>query len=188
METIATLEKNLNELKEQRAKEIKNLINSEDVKVLIIKDDFVSIKAETMEDIKKALNGLKPTEKGYDVETAQRYIDIIPNFYKLTLVNGYNSRELRIEFQAEGVKYRLTIDIKNVSEEFKAKFLREQKRHLYETETVFVNIPAHFKKFKAITVQSFSFDFNYKYIKYYGGNIVLLDSAAIDEIINFLKK
>ena len=188
METITALENNLKEVKEQRANEIKNLINSEDVKILNIDDNFATIKAETMEDIKKALNGLKPTEKGYNVETAQRYIDFIPNFYKLTLKNGYYSRELKIEFKAEGFEYRVTIDMKNISEEFKMKFLREQKRHLYDSETVFVNIPAHFKKFKAITVQSFSFDFNYKYIKYYGGNIVLLDSGAIDEIINFLKK
>ena len=188
MKTITALENNLNEAEEKRANEIKNLINSEDVKVLIISDDFVSIKVETMEDSKKVLNGLKPTEKGYNIETAQRYIDFIPNFYKLTLVNGYYNRELKIEFKAGGVKYRLTIDMKHISEEFKAKFLREQKRHLYDSETVFVNIPAHFKKFKAITVQSFSFDFNYKYIKYYGGNIVLLDSEAINEIINFLKK
>ena len=186
MTTITALENNLKEAKQQRQNEIKNLINSEGVKILIISDDFVSIKAETMEDMKKALNSLKPTEKGYSVDTALKHVDFIPNFYKLTLKNGYYSRELKIEFTAEGVKYWLTIDVKNISEEFKAKFLREQKRHLYETETVFVNIPAHFKKFKAITVQSFSF--NYKYIEYYGGNIVLLDSAAIDEIINFLKK
>ena len=188
METIATLKNSLKNAEEKRANEIKNLINSESVKILIIDDNFISIKAETMEDVKKALNGLKPTEKGYNIETAQRYIDFIPNFYKLTLVNGYNNRELKIEFKAGGVKYILTIDTKHISEEFKAKFLREQKRHLYDTETVFVNLPAHFKKFKAITVQSFAFDFNYKYIKYYGGNIALLDSEAIDEIINFLKK
>ena len=188
METIATLKNSLKEAKEKRANEIKNLVNSEDVKISIIDDNFISIKAETMGDVEKVLNGLKPTEKGYNVETATKYIDFIPNFYKLTLVNGYYSRELRIEFKAEGVKYWLTIDVKNISEEFKAKFLREQKRHLYDTETVFVNIPAHFKKFKAITVQSFYFDFTYKYMKYYGGNIVLLDSTAIDEIINFLKK
>ena len=72
MKTIATLEKNLKEVKEQRVNEIKNLINSESVKILIISDDFVSIKAETMEDIKKALNSLKPTEKGYNIETTQR--------------------------------------------------------------------------------------------------------------------
>ena len=188
MKTITALEKNLKEAKQQRQNEIKNLINSECVKISIISDDFVSIKAETMEDMKKALNSLKPTEKGYNIETAQRYIDFIPNFYKLTLVNGYYKRELKIEFTVAGVAYRLTIDLKNISEEFKAKFLREQKRHLYDTETVYVNIPAHFKKFKAIKVQSFSFDLNYKYIKYYGGNIVLLDSEAINEIINFLKK
>ena len=188
MATITALENNLKEAKQQRENEIKNLINSEGVKILIISEDFVSIKAETMEDMKKALNSLKPTEKGYNVETALKYIDFIPNFYKLTIVNGYYKRELKIEFTAEGVKYWLTIDMKHISEEFKAKFLREQKRHLYDTETVFVNIPAHFKKFKAITVQSFAFDFTYKYIKYYGGNIVLLDSGAIDEIINFLKK
>ena len=188
MTTIATLEKNLKEAKKQRENEIKNLINSEDVKILIMSDDFISIEAKTMEDIKKALNSLKPTEKGYNVETAQNYIDFIPNFYKLTIVNSYYKRELKIEFTAEGVKYRLIIDVKNISEEFKAKFLREQKRHLYETETVFVNIPAHFKKFKAIKVQSFSFDFTYKYIKFYGGSIVLLDSEAINEIINHLKK
>ena len=188
MATITALENNLKEAKQQRHNEIKNLINSEGVKISIISDDFVSIKAETMEDIKKALNGIKPTEKGYNVETAQRYIDFIPNFYKLTIVNGYNRRELKIEFTAEGVKYWLTIDFKNLSEDFKMKYFREQKRHLYDTETVFVNIPAHFKKFKAITVQSFAFDFTYKYIKYYGGNIVLLDSEAINEIINFLKK
>ena len=188
METIATLKNSLKEAEEKRANEIKNLINSESVKISIIDDNFISIEAKTKEDIKKSLNSLKPTEKGYNVETAQRHIDFIPNFYKLTLVNGYYSRELKIEFKAEGVRYWLTIDMKNISEEFKAKFLREQKRHLYDTETVFVNMPAHFKKFKSITVQSFAFDFNYKYIKYYGGNIVLLDSGAIDEIINFLKK
>ena len=188
MTTITALEKNLKEAKQQRQNEIKNLINSECVKISIISDDFVSIKAETMEDMKKALNSLKPTEKGYNIETARGYIDFIPNFYKLTLVNGYYSRDLKIEFTAGGVKYWLTIDVKDISEEFKAKFLREQNRHLYDTETVFVNIPAHFKKFKSITVQSFSFDFNHKYIKYHGGNIVLLDSGAIDEIINFLKK
>ena len=188
MKTIATLKNSLKAAEEKRENEIRNLINSESVKILIISDDFVSIKAERMEDMKKALNGLKPTEKGYNIETTQRYIDFIPNFYKLTLVNGYYKRELKIEFTVAGVAYRLTIDLKNISEEFKAKFLREQKRHLYDTETVFVNIPAHFKKFKSITVPSFSFDFNYKYIKYYGGNIVLLDSEAINEIINFLKK
>ncbi len=188
MKTIATLKNSLKEAEEKRANEIKNLINSESVKILIIDDNFISIKAETMEDMKKSLNSLKPTEKGYSVDTAQGHIDFVPNFYKITIKNGYYSRELKIEFKAEGVEYRLNIDIKNLSEDFKMKFLREQRRHLYETETVFVNIPAHFKEFKAITVQSFSFDFNYKYIKYYGGNIVLLDSAAIDEIINFLKK
>ena len=188
MKTIATLEKNLKDAKKQRENEIKNLINSEDVKILIISDDFISIEAKTMEDVKKALNGIKPTENGYSAETATKIIDIIPNFYKLTIVNGYNRRELKIEFTAEGVRYCLIIDVKNISEEFKAKFLREQRRHLYETETVFVNIPAHFKKFKAIKVQSFSFDFTYKYIKFYGGSIVLLDSEAINEIINHLKK
>ena len=188
MTTITALENNLKEAKQQRENEIKNLINSEGVKILIISEDFVSIKAETMEDVKKALNGLKPTEKGYSVDTALEHIDFIPNFYKLTIVNGYYNRELKIEFTAEGVKYWLKIDFKNLSEDFKMKYFREQKRHLYDTETVFVNIPAHFKKFKAITVQSFAFDFTYKYIKYYGGNIVLLDSGAIDEIINHLKK
>ena len=188
METIATLKNNLKEAKEKREKEIKNLIKSESVKILIIDDNFVSIKAETMEDMKKALNSLKPTEKGYSVDTALKHIDFIPNFYKLTIVNGYNNRELKIEFTAEGVKYWLKIDFKNLSEDFKMKYFREQNRHLYDTETVFVNIPAHFNKFKAITVQSFSFDFNYKYIEYYGGNIVLLDNEAINEIINFLKK
>ena len=188
MTTITALANNLKEAKQQRQNEIKNLINSECVKISIISDDFVSIEAETMEDMKKALNSLKPTEKGYSVDTALEHIDFIPNFYKLTIVNGYRNRELKIEFTAEGVKYWLIIDVKNISEEFKAKFLREQKRHLYETETVFVNIPAHFNKFKAITVQSFEFDFNFKYIKYYGGNIVLLDNEAINEIINFLKK
>ena len=187
METIAALKNNLKEAKQQRQNEIKNIINSEGVKISIIDDNFVSIKAETMEDVKKVLNSLKPTEKGSSVDTVKQ-IAFIANFYKLTLNNGYYSRELKIEFTAEGVKYWLTIDVKNISEEFKAKFLREQKRHLYETETVFVNIPAYFKKFKAITVQSFSFDFNFKYIEYYGGNIVLLDSTAIDEIVNFLKK
>ena len=188
METIATLKNSLKEAKEKREKEIKNIINSESVKISIIDDNFISIKAETMEDIKKALNSIKPTAKGYSVDTALEHIDFIPNFYKLTIVNGYCNRELKIEFTAEGVKYWLIIDVKNISEEFKAKFLREQKRHLYDTETIFVNIPSHFKKFKAITVQSFAFDFTYKYIKYYGGNIVLLDSEAINEIINFLKK
>ena len=188
MKTIATLENNLKESKEQRANEIKNLINSESVKILIIDDNFISIKAEIMEDVKKALNSIKPTEKGYNVDTAIKTIDFVPNFYKLTIVNGYYNRELKIEFTAEGVKYWLTIDFKNLSEDFKMKYFREQKRHLYDTETVYVNIPAHFNKFKDITVQSFAFDFSYKYIKYYGGNIVLLDSAAIDEIINFLKK
>ena len=188
MATITALENNLKEAKQQRQNEIKNLINSEGVKILIISDDFVSIKAETMEDMKKALNSLKPTEKGYSVDTALKHIDFIPNFYKLTIVNGYYNRELKIEFTAEGVRYWLKIDFKNLSEDFKMKYFREQKRHLYDTETVFVNIPAHFKKFKAITVQSFAFDFTYKYIKYYGGNIVLLDNEAINEIINFLKK
>ena len=188
METIATLKNNLKEAKEKREKEIKNLIKSESVKISIIDDNFVSIKAETMEDMKKALNSLKPTEKGYSVDTALKYIDFIPNFYKLTIVNGYNNRELKIEFTAEGVRYWLKIDFKNLSEDFKMKYFREQKRHLYDTETGFVNIPAHFKKFKAITVQSFAFDFTYKHIKYYGGNIVLLDNEAINEIINFLKK
>ena len=188
MTTITALENNLKEAKQQRENEIKNLINSEGVKISIISDDFVSIKAETMEDVKKALNSLKPTEKGYCVDTALEHIDFIPNFYKLTIVNGYYSRELKIEFTAEGVKYWLTIDFKNLSEDFKMKYFREQKRHLYDTETACVNIPAHFKKFKAITVQSFAFNFNFKYIKYYGGNIVLLDSGAIDEIINHLKK
>lgn len=188
MTTIATLKNRLKEAKEKRSNEIKNLINSESVKISIIDDNFISIKAETMEDMKKALNGLKPTEKGYNVDTAIKTIDFVPNFYKLTIINGYYNRELKIELKAEGVKYCLTIDFKNLSEDFKMKYFREQKRHLYETETVFVNIPAHFNKFKAITVQSFSFDFNYKYIKYYGGNIVLLDSGAIDEIIDYLKK
>ena len=185
METIATLKNNLKEAKEKRANEIKNLINSESVKISIIDDNFISIQAETMGDLKKVLNRIE------SMRLCAIYpfsVGCTPSLYQITIKNGYYRRELRIEFKAEGVKYWLTIDIKNVSEEFKAKFLREQKRHLYDTETVFVDIPAHFKKFKAIKVQSFSFDFNYKYIEYYGGDIVLLDSAAIDAIINFLKK
>ena len=115
MKTIATLEKNLKDAKKQRENEIKNLINSEDVKILIISDDFISIEAKTMEDVKKALNGIKPTENGYSAETATKIIDIIPNFYKLTIVNGYNRRELKIEFTQLFVKSIKVIQFQKMS-------------------------------------------------------------------------
>ena len=65
------------------------------------------------------------------------------------------------------------------------KFFTRTNRALYETETVFVNIPSHYKEFKNIRIPSYRFTQGEE-MNWYGGNKTLIDVEVIDSIINLI--
>ena len=67
-------------------------------------------------------------------------------------------------------------------------FFVNTSRKLYDTETVYVNIPSHYKAFKNIRIQSYRFAENDNVIGWYGGDITQLNSDVINKIINELLK
>lgn len=184
METLKDLKAQL----ENATKQIKNnysVITGVDVKNIgVCNDNFITFKAETLEDVKKVLTTLQPHKNSFKIDHKQPIF--LTTEYKIDIENNYYKRELRIAFEMlNEVLVWININIENLPQEFKEKHLKRSNRNLYDTETVYVNLQSHSKEFKEIKIPSY--EFNSNSVSWYGGNKTLINEQTIKDIINDIK-
>lgn len=113
---------------------------------------------------------------------------VFENLYRIDIKNDYYERILEISFYIENdFKIQIQINFNNISNGFLNRFFKLGKRHLYDTETVYVNIPAHYQKFKNISIPAYYFkDYTgcSDVINWYGGNITLINTELTNNIID----
>lgn len=193
---MKTIEKIVSELKEelrQAEQQQKNvwrdkvkLSNESDVNIF---DTFISYKCKNLNDISNVLKNLETfREMGNIKGSNKEYYTTSPTRYRINIKNNYHSRELQIIFGMLNIDIHIDIDFKHLPNEFINDFFVNTSRKLYDTETVYVNIPSHYKAFKNIRIQSYRFAENDNVIGWYGGDITQLNSDVINKIINELLK
>lgn len=184
--TLEQTKQVIRDLKAKRARTYSRITGLDKDKIGIVNDNFIVFNAKSLEDIKGVLTNLKPSVNSVIIKHGNDRYDLISN-YKIECINNFYNRQLKIVFVCMGVEFWIKIDIKDLPQEFADKFLHPFKRSLYSTESHYVNIPSHYKKFKDIRIDAYSFNSSYKNLSWYGGDITLICEEGIREIINYLK-
>jgi hypothetical protein len=180
MNTLKEIEIQKSELIESRKKSLSRITGIRPDQIGIISDDFVSFRCESMKDLRGCIDNIEPFKNGWEVKHTQTHY--ITSLYMVKICNGYQKRELRVEWENVGGKYWATVDIENLPVDFVARFMTATKRPLSSCETHYVSIPPHYKKFKEIRVRAFTF--GPIGLKWYGGDETLSDASAISAIID----
>lgn len=146
----------------------------------------VNFKCKNLDEVKKVLVNFKPYLNSFELDTTPKIYVSSP--YRIEIRNNYYDRMLLIRFNLiNNTNINIEIDFNNLQDtEMLYNYFSKTFRHLYTTETVYVNIPAHYKKFKDIRIPAISFKFG-NFIKWYGGNLTLTDEKTINDIINAVK-
>ena len=187
MSTIEQLELQLKNAKSELQKVWIRKVDSDDIKVMVFKDR-VLYTCQNICDVTKVLNAFEPYETSHVIDTTKK--SYINSPYRIDLVNDYYQCELNIDFYLiNHFEISIRIDFKHVPNFLFSQFFISTLRGLYDTETVYVNLPSHYKKFKDIRINSNMFkNANYTdIINWYGGNKTLLNSDKTHEIITYLK-
>jgi hypothetical protein len=175
---LKELQKKIADEKAKRQITFERITGVNSKKFLIVNDHFVHIKCENKAEVSAVLTGLKPFKNGWKITDGV----YITSLYKITAKNDYYYRTLQIEFENNsGDIYWVQIDFKDLPVSFVEKYFNKGCRGLYDTETVYVNIPSHHKKFKDIRLESFTF--KSQQVSFYGGNKVLTDEETIKNMI-----
>ncbi|MFZ4582576.1 MAG: hypothetical protein ACOYM7_07990, partial [Paludibacter sp.] len=141
---------------------------------------------KNLKEVKSVLNIFVPVNTFHSVGSNNTLIN---NAYRIDIKNDYYERNLKISFSIEnGFKVQIEILFDNIENGFVDAFFNLGSRRLYDNETVYVNIPAHFKKFKDIKIFAYYFKgvTASDVINWYGCNKTLLNSEIINNIINAL--
>jgi hypothetical protein len=181
--TVSQLEVLLSAKKAERKANWARIGNCPSVAVF---DTFISYTCSNELEVKNVLNSMQPYGMMDEVKGSGKnsYTDR-PTQYRVVAKNGYYDRTLQIVFKLRELEVHVKIDTKFLSQEIKDLFSFGT-RGLYDSETVYVNTPSHYKKFKDIRIPSFGFG-NYETVRWYGGDVTLLSVDKIDEIINHFK-
>lgn len=147
---------------------------------------LVNFKCKNLDEVKKVLVNFKPYLNSFELDTTPKIYVSSP--YRIEIRNNYYNRMLLIRFNLiNNTIMNIKIDFNNLQDtELFYKYFSKTSRQLYDTETVYVNIPAHYKKFKDIRIPAISFKYG-NFIKWYGGNLTLTDEKIINAIINAIK-
>lgn len=149
-----------------------------------IDKSFFSVKCGNFNDFKNVLKNCEPYETSHKIEHSSIY-HYINSPFKFTIVNSYYKRELKFEFiKINNTKFWVSIDFNKIPNNIINDFFTETKRALYSTETVYVNIPSHYKKFKDIRIQSFIFKGDY--LSWFGGDKTILSSPDFFKMLESL--
>lgn len=146
----------------------------------------VVYKCDEISEFSSILNYFEPFKMMDEIKGAsnKQYVDS-PVQYRVNIDNNYYDRVLCVKFGLLNIDVQIQIDFKNLPEEFINEFFISTKRSLYNTETVYVNIPAHYKEFKEIRVPAFEFKTNQ--IDWFGGDKTSLSANTINSIIETIK-
>lgn len=185
MQTLESLKQQIEDLKTQKQDNYAEIIGIDAKCISIINENFVSIKVDNMQDLKKALTNLEPFSNSQVIKHKETIY--LNSYYLVQLINDYYRRELRIEFKGfNDIVFWITINMESLDNDFKDKYFVKGKRNLYNTETVYVNLPSHYKKFKEIRIDSYSFKDTQ--VSWYGGNRTLINEDTIKALIKELKE
>ena len=181
----------LTELKNNAEKDITETYRkkwnvSNKTRITRINETFCSIDCNNFEDFKNVLKNCEPYKTAHRVKHGSTNYDICSPF-KFTINNGFYKKELKFEFsKINNVKFWVSIDFKNIPDNIKDIYFTETTRKLYDTESHYVNIPPHYKKFKNYRVNSF--EFCSESLGWYGGDKTILDNTEFRELLIELKK
>ena len=145
----------------------------------------VVYKCENLAKVSNVLKSFEPYKTSFEIsDTPKKYIS---SPYRIDIKNDYHNMNLKIQFELiNNTVISVEIDFNNLQKtELLNKFFTRTNRALYDTETVFVNIPSHYKKFKNIRIPSYKFTQGEE-MNWYGGNKTLIDIEVIDSIINLI--
>jgi hypothetical protein len=184
METLVILKNAELELRNRRQENWSRITGVEASKISVINDEFISINASEISDLKKVMTTLTPFKNGHKIE--HKTPVYLTSEYVIRLKNNYYDRILNFEFELiNGLKFWLNIPVMILPREFKDMFLTRTTRGLYDTETVYVNMESHLKEFKEIRIESYSF--NSQNLNWYGGDQTLICEHEIKSMVNFIK-
>ena len=181
----------LTELKEKAKREItetyrKKWAVSDKTTIARINDSFYSIECDNFIDFKNILKNCKPYQNSHRIKHCNTEHDI-SNAFKFTINNNFHNRNLKFEFiKINDTKFWVSIDFKKISDNIKDIYFTPINRKLYDTESHYVNIPSHYKKFKDYRVNAFTFCS--QVLGWYGGDKTILDTTEFRELLTELKK
>ena len=185
---IAQLEEQLKIAKEQRKSNIARIVNIDEKQVLAY-DNRILFKAKNLQEVAQIMGKWKPFKNSQEVRISGKPSVFFTSLFKISISNNYYNRSLRFDYvNLNCDECTIEIDFKDFDFNVFNGLISKTTRPLASTETVYVNIPAHYKKFKDIRVESFRF--SGQNITYYGGNTVLTceeDTRQILETIEGLK-
>lgn len=182
---ISKLQNQLKELEHDRRKTFERITGVEANKFRVIDENFISITCDNLKEMKKVVTNLQPFKNGWKIGSNKPIY--ITSLYKVSIRNNCYNRELQLEFENNsGVNHWVAINFNNLPDWFKDAYFVSDMRKLYDTETHYVNIPSHYKKFKDIRIPCYTFG-GYPAVSFYGGDKVLTSEALIQEIVEEIK-
>ena len=181
---IARLKDDLRKAEQERSETHERITGVKAEKFCVINENFISVKCETLHEMKNVISNLNPFKNGWKITDGIH----ITSLYRVEINNSYHSREFKISFEnASGCVYWVSIDFNNLPEWFKEVFFISDARKLYQTESHYVSLPFHYKKVQNMRIPAFSFPSNGQQISFYGGDKVCCDETLINEIIEEIK-
>lgn len=184
MENLQEIKNLERELRTKISQTWARITGIEEGNINIVSDDFISINAQNIDDVKKVMTTLDPFKNGWKIDHKDTVY--LTSDYMVRIKNSYYNRVLNFEFELDnGLKFWINIDFKNLPSDFVEKFTTKTLRGLYETEEVYVNIKSHLKEFKEIRVECYRF--NAMNLNWYGGDQTLIDEFEIKSIVEFIK-
>ena len=145
----------------------------------------VVYKCDNLAKVSNVLKSFEPYKTSFEIsDTPKKYIS---SPYRIDIKNDYHNRNLKIQFELiNNTVITIEIDFNNLQKtELLEDFFILTNRHLYDTETHYVNLPSHYKEFKNIRIPSYRFTQGEE-MNWYGGNKTLVDVKVIDSIINLI--
>jgi len=190
---IEQIESNLTKLTELKKKAERDITEtyrkkwavSDKTRIARINESFYSVECDSFTDFKNVLKNCEPYKTAHRIKHGATNYDICSPL-KFTIKNGFYKRKLKFEFsKINDVKFWVSIDFKNIPNNIKDIYFIETNRKLHDTESHYINIPAHYKKFREYRVNSFNFCS--ESLSWYGGDKTILDTLEFRELLAELK-
>ena len=182
---IAQLEEQLKTAKAQRKTNIAIIVGIEESQILAY-DNRIIFTAKSLQEVGQIMDNWKPFKNSQEVKFAGKPSIFFTSLFKVSIKNDYYNRLLCFDYEnLNGDECTIEIDFKDFDFNIFNGIIFKTNRPLVSTETVYVNIPSYYKKFKDIRIESFKF--NGQNITYYGGNTVLTCEEDTRQILNIIK-
>ncbi|GAB3024451.1 hypothetical protein GCM10027051_31380 [Niabella terrae] len=188
-EKIAELKRQIKQAEADQKIEAEYFLNHPVCSRLSVFDKWLSLEFDDFHNFCALFKDNEVDQENIKVGYAGEGHKDIPAPYRIDIKNDFHKRELQITFFKKGMEIKAEIDFKNLPAVFIDRFFVETKRKLYDTETHYINYPAHSRFFKDYRVQAYEF-YPYgemKMTNWYGGNKTLMSKPSIDNIIEYIK-